>query len=203
MTPMTIRWKPLIVLSGLFLVIAVTGLMAISFALAPGRAEDILKQARAEVKEQKYDRAMIQFRRALQREPKNSSIHEHMAGMVDEWIKHTPSERTKLRLVRLHALADASKYGEGRLGLLRLLLADALANAEPTNALSRAKELLPRDPENPDASFVPALEELDRLPPNLTNARQHLEVLLSKEPDRSRTLWVSARLAQASGESDE
>src|SRR5207248_1157777 len=48
MSPMTVRWKPLLVLSGLFLIIAVIGVVAIVFTLVPRGSADILPQARAE-----------------------------------------------------------------------------------------------------------------------------------------------------------
>ena len=56
---MTVRWKPLIVMSGLFLVIAALGLIA--FAILPSDSRDLVAQARAEWKAKKYDRAYIQF----------------------------------------------------------------------------------------------------------------------------------------------
>ena len=48
---MTVRWKPLIVLTGLFLVVAVMSLLAFAFAL-PGKAEDVLPKARADAEAQ-------------------------------------------------------------------------------------------------------------------------------------------------------
>src|SRR4051812_6139683 len=44
--PMTVRWKPLLILSGLFLVVALIGVVAIILT-APRSSQSILKQARA------------------------------------------------------------------------------------------------------------------------------------------------------------
>lgn len=84
---MTVRWKPLIVLSGLFLVVAVMGLFAITYVLMPGRAEDVLPRARADAQAKKYDHALIQYRRALQRDPKNVEIHEELADLLGRWMR--------------------------------------------------------------------------------------------------------------------
>ncbi len=43
---MTVRWKPLLVLSGLFLVVALVGVVAITLSLVPRSSQGILKMAR-------------------------------------------------------------------------------------------------------------------------------------------------------------
>ena len=45
---MTVRWKPLLVLSGLFLVIAVLGVIALVYTPGGQGSAEILTQARAE-----------------------------------------------------------------------------------------------------------------------------------------------------------
>jgi tetratricopeptide (TPR) repeat protein len=199
---MTVRWKPLIVLSGVFLVVAAAGLVAIGFALAPASAKDILPLARAEVKAGEYDRAFIQFRRALQREPKNPAIHEEMAAMVEAWVAKEPAERVRLRPIRLRALADAAKYGPGRPVPLRALLADALAQDDQASAIAYAKSLLPLEAENPEANACLALAALDRQPPAVSEANTHLEVLRSRAPDSAQTRLVQARLAGTTRDAD-
>ena len=78
---MTVRWKPLLVLSGLFLIIAVIGVVTIMFTLVPGGSRDILPQARAERAAKQYDRALIHYKRALQKDGRNAAIHEEIAAM--------------------------------------------------------------------------------------------------------------------------
>src|SRR4051794_32799793 len=97
MSPMTVRWKPLIVLSGLFLLTGLMGLLAIVYALMPGRSEDILPLARAEAKAKKYDRAKLQYDRALLLAPKDSKIHEELAAMLARWSAEEPDRRARLR----------------------------------------------------------------------------------------------------------
>ena len=43
---MTVRWKPLLVLSGVFSVVAVVGVIAMAWSLVPRSAQGVLKQAR-------------------------------------------------------------------------------------------------------------------------------------------------------------
>ena len=44
---MTVRWKPLLILSGLFVAVALIGVVAIALTLVPHSSQAILKQARA------------------------------------------------------------------------------------------------------------------------------------------------------------
>jgi predicted Zn-dependent protease len=192
---MTVRWKPLIVLSGLFLIIAVLGLMAITFELVPSRASDILPAARTQWKAGRYKVAKIHFLRALQKEPRNADIHTEYAQMLGEWGTREPAERLTLRAERLRELADAAKYGKQAEGPRRLLLEDALRNEEPAERW--AKELLGLNATNADAHYALALEALDATPPDPTEARTHLDALDTREPSRLRTAWLRARLAQA------
>ncbi|MEO6809007.1 MAG: hypothetical protein ABI353_07830, partial [Isosphaeraceae bacterium] len=192
---MTVRWKPLIVLSGLFLVVAVLGLLA--FVLVPPYgSDDVLPMARAEWKAKKYDRALIQFQRALQKDPKNAEIHEQVAAMYADWAEAVPAKRGDLRARRLRSLADAAKYGRQRAEPRRLLLADALRHDEWAESLHWARELVPLDAEAADAHYVLALDAIDAQPPRLAEARTHLEPLQKREPNRPRTVWVQAQVAE-------
>src|SRR5438067_12913619 len=83
--PMTVRWKPLLVLSGLFAVIAVVGFAAIAWTLVPRRPSDILPAARAERAAGRYEKAKIHYQRALQMDGRNPALHEEMAAMFAEW----------------------------------------------------------------------------------------------------------------------
>ncbi len=79
---MTVRWKPLLVLSGLFAVIAVVGLIAMAFTLVPRGSSAILATARAERAKKQYEKAEIHFKQARQMDGKNPSIHEEMAAAL-------------------------------------------------------------------------------------------------------------------------
>ncbi|MDB5350388.1 MAG: hypothetical protein JWN86_1635 [Planctomycetota bacterium] len=197
---MTVRWKPLIVLSGLFLISAVMGLLAITYAW-PGRSEDVLPQAQKDAKAKKYDNALIHYRRALQLDQKNVSIHEELAEMIARWMVDAPKKRAELRPMRIRALTDAAKYGKGRPGPRRQLLADALARDDASDALEWANELISIEPKDPAANYVKALESLDHQPPDLATAKAHLAVLTAAAPTGVRTLWVRARLARETGDS--
>ena len=191
---MTVRWKPLIVLSGMFLVIAMMGLLAITYAM-PGRAEDRLPRARAAARAGKFDDAIIHYRQALQLDPKNVAIHEEMAEMLGLWLASNPKKPAEVRAMRNRALRDAANYGKGRAGPRQKLLADALAQDDLVEALVWADELLPIDSRDSDAHYVKALEALDKQPPDLAAVKGHLEVLTAARPKAPRTLWVASRLA--------
>src|SRR5262249_40539797 len=84
-SPMTVRWKPLLILSALFLVIAVVSVIAFAYALVPRSSADILPMARAARASKQFANAQIHYRRALQKEPRNAAIHEELAGLCAEW----------------------------------------------------------------------------------------------------------------------
>ncbi|MBX6312725.1 MAG: tetratricopeptide repeat protein [Isosphaeraceae bacterium] len=197
---MTVRWKPLIVLSGLFVVLAVVGLIAFTYALAPARPADLLPLARAHWKAKRYDHAKIQFLRALQKDGKDPAIHEELARMYAEWAEQVPERRAELRLLRLRALADAAKYGKQLIEPRRQLLVDALQHEEPAESLHWAKELAALDAQDADAHYVLAADALAAQPPRVPEARAHLAALETKEPQRLRTAWIAARLAKEAGE---
>ncbi|HEV3122800.1 MAG TPA: hypothetical protein VGY53_12890, partial [Isosphaeraceae bacterium] len=69
---MSVRWKPLVILTGLFAVVAMLGLGAMAFMLAPRTSP--LQLARAERSARNYPRAEIHYRQALQKEPKNARL---------------------------------------------------------------------------------------------------------------------------------
>ncbi len=195
---MTVRWRPMIVLSALFVLLAAAGVFTIITAMLPGRTDQILSQAREETKAQRYDRAKVQYGRALQQDPKNAAIHQELAAMLEDWSKQSDAQRTKLRPERMAALQSAAKYDAKRPGPRRILLEDALRREELGEAARWAGELLPLEPENPDALYVSALEALDRQPPNLGEAQQFLTRLRTTQADPSRGRWVEAQIARAS-----
>ena len=67
---MTVRWKPLLILSGLFFVVAVLGVIAMAWTLVPRSAEGVLKQARDAAAAGRFEDAEIYYKQALQFEAK-------------------------------------------------------------------------------------------------------------------------------------
>ena len=178
MSPMTVRWRPLIVLSGLFLVLAIAGLLTVTLDLVPAQAEDILPSARQEWKAGRFSNAQIHFQRALQIDPKNAEIHNELARMYAEWAdqESDPGAEARLSAERLSALASAARYGKDP-APRRELLADALAHENPVQAELWAKKLLDLDSNDPDAHYALAVSALSTQPPDLEKATQHLKVI--------------------------
>src|SRR3954454_23266466 len=87
MSPMTVRWKPLMILSGLFVIIALVGVIAMAYTLVPRGAAEILKVARATRAAKRYDNALIYYKQAVQADGKNAAIHEEMASLFAEWAE--------------------------------------------------------------------------------------------------------------------
>ena len=56
--------------------------------------------AHAERPAKRYDNALVHYRRALQQDGKNASIHEEMASMFAEWSEQAPAKQADLRLAR-------------------------------------------------------------------------------------------------------
>ncbi len=201
---MTVRWKPLLILSGVFVVIAVVGLLAMAYTLLPRGAADILPLARAERTARKYDNALLQYRRALQQDGKNASIHEEVAAMYAEWADQpgtTPEKKSELRAARLEALANAAKAGKSLKEPRRLLLEDALRHDEASLALSWAKELLRVDPRNAEAHYVIAAEALEHRNPDLPELKRDLEVARGAHAPAVRITWIKARISQLTSDS--
>lgn len=199
---MSVRWKPMILLTAVFVVLAAAGLFAFTKVLFPARAEDLLPLARAEVKAHKYDRAEIQYKRALQRDPKNAAIHLELAKMIAEWSETQPAQRAKLRSNLLGSLQEAAKHGPQLAEPRRILLADALAGGEWGDCVYWATQLAPLDTNDLDAHYVLAAEALESNPADVAVAQKHLQAIEPKQPNRVRTAWLRARLAEARGETE-
>lgn len=198
---MTVRWKPLIVLSGLFLVVAVFGLLAVTLDLIPANAAEVLPQARKEWRAGRYGNAQIHFLRALQHDPKNAKVHLEVAQLYEEWAEHEddPAKRAKIRAERTNALQEAAKYGRNA-GPRQLLLTDALANEDSVQCVLWGKKLLDVDQNATDAHYALMVAALDAAPPDSVTAARHLEALAQSEANRPRTVWAQARLARVNGD---
>jgi len=158
---MTVRWKPLLVLSGLFLVIAVLGLIALMYTPGARGSAEILPLARAERDAGQFAKAKIHYQRALQKDPKDAAIHEELASMFAEWEKRAPvDKRREILGWRLISLMEASKLGRTLLGPRRELLGYAMQQDDAADAVYWAKEVLALEPKNVDAHYVLAADLL-------------------------------------------
>ena len=164
--PMTVRWKPLLILSGLFFVVAVIGVVAMVWTMGPRSAQGVLNQARAAAAEGRFENAEIYFKQALQIDPKNPAIHVEFANLYRDWGKTAPAEKRETiqteRTAQLVAAAKFDKSGRGpRVQLLEISMAQDIA----ADAVYWAREVLKVDADNPDAHYVLALDELEsRIP---------------------------------------
>jgi predicted Zn-dependent protease len=194
-SPMSVRWKPLLVLSGLFLVTGVLGILAFTLRTSAGDVNTLLASARAERQAGRFGNAQIHFLRAKQQQPRNAALHLELAGLCEEWAAREPARREGLRRERLSALAEAAKFGtdpEPR----RLLLLDALDHEDDAQAADWARKLQELDRDHPDAHFAMARAALTTSPADPGAAEPHVTALAGAEPDRPRTRWLRARLAE-------
>ena len=110
---MTVRWKPLLILSGLFLVIAVVSVIAFAYTLVPRGSADILHENGEFLKNQQVarmyqtqaDSARVDYRRKLidfSRIPKRGRAPDlvHML-VVQQREKPSPEVGTGLKEVLL------------------------------------------------------------------------------------------------------
>ena len=193
---MTVRWKPLLILSGLFVVVALVGLMTIATVMGSRGTADILSRARLERKAKEYEKAKLDYQRALKLEPQNPALHEEMADLYDDWSRQAPPEKkAELRGLYLASLTASTKGGSKRVEPRRRMLAEAIRQDDVLEQIRCAKELATLDPTNRDAHYVLAAEELDGTSPNIPEVRRHLTVLEAESPRRARTDWIAARLA--------
>ncbi len=198
---MTVRSKPLLILSGFFLVVAVIGVAAIILTLAPRSTQGTLKLAHTARTAGRYADCEIHYKQALQIEPKSAVIHEEFAGLYKEWLGHAPvDKKAALRHEWLDRLMSAAKYDKAAKGPRRELLRDAMALDLGPESLYWAKEVLSVESENPDAHYVQAADALDRRRPNVPEVRRHQKVLEEKNVPLVRRLWVRAKLADAMGD---
>jgi tetratricopeptide (TPR) repeat protein len=193
---MTVRWKPLVFLSGLFLVVALVGVVAITLTLKPHSSQDILRRARLARDAGRFENAEIYFKQALQNQAKNAAIHEEFAGLYRDWARRAPAEKQAvLRAEHADHLISAVKFDKAAKGPRRELLQDAMSGDRVDEAVTWAKEVLNVDADDPDAHYVLALQALDYRTPDVVEARRHLQVLEKKKPALCRLSLVRAKLA--------
>ena len=198
---MTVRWKPLMILSGLFLVVALGGVVAITVAMMPRSAQGILKVARAARDAGRFKDAEIYYKQALQVEPRNPAIHEDFAGLYREWSRQAQGDqRAALRGEWLVQLNKAVAIDKAARGPRKDLLHDAMDQDLALDAIYWAKDLLNVEPRDLDAHYVLAAEALEERAPNVPEIKRHLEVLEKAKASAVRRLWIRARLAELAGD---
>ena len=169
---MTVRWKPLVFLSGVFLIVGVIGVSAIILTLVPRSPQGLLRWARSSREAGRFADAEMIYKQVLQHEPKakDAAIHEEFAGLYRDWATQAPAEkRPALRHERIDHLASAPPSNMTRRSRGREwnLLRDSMQEDDVPSSNSWAKEVLNVDPRNVDAHYTLALEALEARPPNL------------------------------------
>jgi tetratricopeptide (TPR) repeat protein len=198
---MTVRWKPLLILSGLFVVVALVGVVAIIMTLAPRSSQGTLKLARAAQEAGRFADAEIHYKQALQIDGRSAAIYEEFAGLYREWARQAPAEKqAALRGASLGNLVNAVKFDKTLKGPRKLLLQDAMVQDLASDSVLWAKELLSVEPEDADAHYALAAEALEERTPNVPEIKRHLDILNKAKASSMRRLWIRARLADLTGD---
>lgn len=193
---MTVRWKPLIILSVLFLVIGLAGFAAIMMAL-PSGSRELLALARVERDAGKWERAAIQYRRALQSDPNNASIHLELAELYQSWAQASPAaKRPELVQQRVLELLEAVKHDRQALAPRQELMIWARERGDRFEAVRWAREITGLEPANAEAHYVLAASALDEESPDAEQARKSVELLQTAGKNGPRLDWLRARLAK-------
>ncbi len=200
---MTVRWKPLLVLSALFLVVGLIGVVAITITLAPKSAQGIVKKARAARDSGRYEDADIYFKQALQLEPKNAAIHLEFAEFHGEWAVRSPEKAESHKADRIDHLASAIRFDKGLKGPRLEFLRDAMSLGLPRESNDWAKEVLRIDADDADANYALVAQELEERTPNIPEAHKRLRILEERKSSPPRRLWIRARLAEVTGDDQE
>ena len=205
---MNVRWKPLLILSGLFVCTAVAGVAVWVLGFGAGANENpekIMAEARAEREAGQFDRALIQYRRALQASGgTDAAIHQEIAAMHAEALKKatTPEQKAELKVNRYRALAEAARLDRRGMEPRRVLMQESLAEGEEADALRWAEELIVLDPKDNDAAYLMAIKFLDRKAQDLNKARRYIDQINDKQPNSWRLVMLKAELNRESNLSD-
>ncbi len=193
---MTVRWKPLLILSGLFVVVALVGLMTIATVMGSRGSSDFVARARAERKAREFDKAKLDYQIALKSDNRNAALYEEFAEFCREWMTEAPAEKkADLRTAYLSALTSAANHGTRRAEPRRRLLDEAVRNDDHNEQVRWARSLAAIDPTNTDAAYVLAADDLEGTSPNLTEINGLLKVLRAEPQHQIRTEWIAARIA--------
>ncbi|MGO9814037.1 MAG: tetratricopeptide repeat protein, partial [Isosphaeraceae bacterium] len=198
---MTVRWKPLLILSGVFSLVAVVGVIAMAWSLVPRSAQGVLKQARTAAAASRFDDAVIYFKQALQYDARSASIHEEFANLYRDWCRTAPADRQEtLKAERVDHLVKAVKFDKSARGPRVQLLEAAMNQDNDSESVYWAREVLKVDAENSDAHFILAFAELESRSPKVPEVKRHLKVLEAQNAPAMRQCLIRARLAIATGD---
>ncbi len=193
---MTVRWKPLLILSGLFVAVALGGLMSFAVYKNSRGTAEILVRARAERKAKQYDKAKTDYQRALKIDPRNAALHEELADVYEEWAASAPLDKqSELRGLFLASLTASSKFDTKRVSPRRRMLVEAVRLDDQMEQVRWARDLVSLEPANLDSHYILAADALDGTSPNIPDVRRHLAALETEVPRRARSEWVNARIA--------
>lgn len=196
---MTVRWKPLLILSGLFVVVAIAGLMTIATVMGSRKSSDFVARARAERQAKEFEKAKLDYQIALKSDNRNADLHQELADLYKDWMQSATADRKgDLRDLYKAELTTAANLATKRIEPRRALLAEAMLRDDHHEESRWATQLAEVDPTNADAAYVIVAEKLDAAAPNLADARRALKVLEGEKPARVRTDWVAARIAEES-----
>ncbi len=154
---MTVRWKPLMILSGLFLVVALIGVVAITVAMMPRSSQGILKVARAAREAGRFEDAEIYYKQALQVEPRNAVDPRGLRRVVSRLDPPGPGRAAAGRSAPSGSshLRNAVKFDKAPRGPRRELLRDAMDQDLALDSIYWAKELLNVDAGRPRCPLRP------------------------------------------------
>ncbi len=154
---MTVRWKPLMILSGLFLVVALVGVVTITVAMMPRSAQGILKVARAAREAGRFPDAEIYYKQALQIDPRNArrSTRTSRGSIATGPGTAEADKRAALRIEWLVHLGKAVTLDKAVKGPRQDLLNDAMEQDLPADAIYWAKEMLNVAADEPRRSLRP------------------------------------------------
>ena len=193
---MTVRWKPLLILSGLFVVVALAGLMTIATVMGSRGASDFVARARAERKAREFEKSKLDYQIALKSDNRNAALYEEFADFCREWLPEAPAEKkADLRSAYLAALTSAANHGTRRAEPRRRLLAEAVRSDDHNAQVRWAKSLASIDPADVEAAYVLAADDLEGASPNLTEVKGRLKVLQAVPTQQVRSDWIAARIA--------
>lgn len=200
---MIVRWKPLIVLSGLFVTVALGGLVAFVLVSGQSNVEDVLAQARTAREAGKFDEAEIYYLQANQFDSKRSEVHEEIAGFYGDWVARAePGKQIHYQGLRLRHLLEAAKHDKAALEPRRALLAESLKGENSQEQNHWARQVIVLDPLDAEALYVLAIASLEEAPANITEANRLLDTLKTVAPDQDRTSWIAASIAKLTENSD-
>ena len=195
---MTVRWKPLLILSGLFVVVAIAGLMTIATVMGSRRSSDFIARARVERRAKEYEKAKLDYQIALKGDNRNADLHQELADLCKEWLTTAPAEKqADVRGLYVAELTAAANLSTKRVEPRRALLAEATRRDDHHEEVHWATQLAELDASNADAAYILASEKLDGTAPNLGEARRLLKPLEAEKPGRVRTDWIAAQIAEA------